>query len=258
MSSLSKTTSPSRHQLARPTHHNAPVMFPIVLSSHQINRGTVISCFLFNPAACPSDVVNMTLTQTALLSVLHIPAHTRPALHRGAQCRPLSHPYRRGHTRTAFSLVEILIVTVCLAIAAMLVLPAMASTHVARLQAAGKLMVADLQFAQLRAMGNSADTCVVVLNPTNNQYHLAHSSDPTTPIKNPATGQPYLTTFGGQRGHQLAGVTFDALSVGGDNKLGFTSLGQLDQAANATITLRCADHTLTISINAATGQTSLN
>lgn len=168
-----------------------------------------------------------------------------------------SHDTRTTRHR-AFSLIEILIVTICLAIAALLVLPAVASTHGARLHAAGKLLAADLQYAQLRAMGNSTNPCMLVFTPGSHEYHLALQDSPATPITNPATNQPYVTTFGSTRAHQLKGVTFKALSVGGDDRLGFTSLGALDQSSDASITLLCGESMLTITIDAATGKPTLN
>lgn len=155
-----------------------------------------------------------------------------------------------------FTLIEILIVVVLLSIVALVVLPSGGENDDARLAAAGRILIADLEFAQLASIGNGVDPCVVVFDTTNERYHLARDSAPSTPMTSPASNDPYETTFGEGRAHWLAGVELDEVAVGGDDALGFTHLGSLDQTTAATITLRSGAETLVISVDADTGEPS--
>lgn len=160
--------------------------------------------------------------------------------------------------RRALTLIELLIVVAILGIAALLVVPATGSSQEVRLRAAARLLIADLEYAQTASIGNGADPLVIVFDTANAAYHLAHRSDPTTPATNPASGSALTTTFGQGRAAALTAVTFDAMSVGGDEILGFSALGALDQSADATITLRCGTASIDIMVDAATGEPAIN
>jgi len=57
----------------------------------------------------------------------------------------------------AFTLVELLIVIVLVAIAATLAVPMMGDAGTARLPAAGRLLLADLAFAQIQSISHADD-----------------------------------------------------------------------------------------------------
>jgi prepilin-type N-terminal cleavage/methylation domain-containing protein len=170
--------------------------------------------------------------------------------------RPL-HTGCRTKLRLGFTLVELLVVIACVAIAGMLVVPMAGNTESSRLRSAARQVVADLQYAQMRAMGNGLDGCMVVFSPTEPRYHLASRTDPAQPINHPSDRQPYVTHFGQGRVSHLKGVTITGVSVGGDQKLGFTTLGALDQGTAATIDLRCGSSTLRITLNPTTGDATI-
>lgn len=150
-----------------------------------------------------------------------------------------------------------MIVIICLSIAAMLVMPLAGSQNTTKLQSAAQMMVADLQYAQMRSMGHSQDRCSLVFKPADDQYHLAQNSQIAQPIDHPGDGMPYIITFGKDRAYYLSGVSIASLQVGGDDRLGFTALGALDQGTTASITLQLADQSLQIQIDPATGDPRL-
>ena len=159
---------------------------------------------------------------------------------------------------TAFTLVELLIVIVLVAIAATLAMPLVADTDATRLQAAARLLAADLAFAQVESITHADDLCVVTFDPANGSYTIAKSSAPGTPITNPATGRPYVTQFGSGRAAELAGVSIQGTALGGDNQIVFGIFGQIDQTAAGTITLQAGTLTIVVQIDPASGEVSLS
>ena len=156
-----------------------------------------------------------------------------------------------------FTLVEMLIVIVLVAIAATLAMPMLADTDATRLQAATRLLVADLAFAQIESITHADDPCVVTFDSVNASYTIAKSSAPGTPITEPITNQPYVTQFGSGRASEMTGVTIQGYSLGGDSQIAFGPYGETDQTTTATITLQSGTLTMTIQIDAESGETSI-
>ncbi len=157
----------------------------------------------------------------------------------------------------AFTLVELLIVVVIASIAATLAIPLFTETDSTRLRAATRLLIADLAFAQIESITNAADTCLVSFDLGAASYTLAKSSTPTSPITDPGTNQPYVVQFGSGRAAELAGVSIQAYSLGGDNQVAFGIYGQTDQTTAATITLQAGAMTMTVEIDPSTGEASV-
>lgn len=159
--------------------------------------------------------------------------------------------------RRGFTFAEVLIVVAILAIVASLAITGDSRPDRTQLRAAARLLVADLEYAQMQSVGNGSDPCVIVFGDANSSYYLARLSDANTPIDDPGTGLPMRTTFGEGRAAGLSRVSFDAINVGGDKQLAFTSTGAPDQATDAVITLRAGAETITIRVDGATGEPSI-
>jgi prepilin-type N-terminal cleavage/methylation domain-containing protein len=173
-------------------------------------------------------------------------------MHRAGQTRrpPLS--YR---TRLGFTLTELVVVVVCLAIAGYVVVPEFAGSEASRLSAAASMLVADLELTQAQSMSHNDSPRVIVFNAAANRYFIAAKSSPQTPLTT-SIGEPLESVFGRGRAAALQGVTIQYLDVGADNMLGFRAQGDLDQATAATIRLACGGRTVTITIDPLTGQAS--
>lgn len=173
-----------------------------------------------------------------------------PAFRRHGACIPAP-----GHR--AFTIVELLIVVVLMAIAATMVMPLFADSGATRLRAATRLLVADLAFAQIESITHADDTCVMSFDQANGAYTIAKSSAPTTPMTDPITNQPYVTQFGSGRASETAGVSIQAYSLGGDNKIVFGQYGEIDQTTAATITLQSGVLTMTVQIDPTSGEATI-
>jgi prepilin-type N-terminal cleavage/methylation domain-containing protein len=157
----------------------------------------------------------------------------------------------------AFTLLELLIVMVILGLAATLAVPLVADQDSSGVQAAARLLTADLGYAQLEAISHADDRCRVTFDMSAGSYTLSRNSAPASPIAEPITGQPYATQFGAGRAAQAAGVAIQGYSLGGDNYISFGRYGELDQSTTATISLRRGAVTLTIQIDPTTGEVAL-
>lgn len=162
---------------------------------------------------------------------------------------------RTGARPAGFTLIELMIVMLVLAIAAALAVPMLGSTAVNKLKGAASMLVADLAYAQIESVAHGDDRRLLVFDNPNDTYHIAAASDPATPITHPITQQPYLIDFGSGQAESLVGVTLDSYNLNGDDRLGFDIYGSLDQPTDATITLGCEGLTVTITAGANTGET---
>lgn len=153
-----------------------------------------------------------------------------------------------------FTLVEMMIVVLIIAIAAALVVPRLGNTASTKLRGAAAMLVADVSFAQIESISHGDDLRLIVFDNPNDTYHIAAASDTATPITNPINGRPYLVDYGSGPTESLNGVSIDSYDLDGDDELGFGVYGSLDQATDATITLGCDGLTIIVTIDVETGE----
>ncbi len=159
-------------------------------------------------------------------------------------------------------MIELMIVVSVLAIIGAFALPMFTGTDISRLRAAASVLAADIDAARAESIAHGEDLRFLVLNTVNHAWHIAPTSDTTTPITHNESGQPYSRTLGVSDLKQLEGVTIssfelDTVSETDDNKLGFGIFGQLDQTTDATITLAVNTRSITLTIDAETGEVTI-
>jgi prepilin-type N-terminal cleavage/methylation domain-containing protein len=154
------------------------------------------------------------------------------------------------------TLIEIMVTLTCMAIAMVIVMPALGDRSVDRLRGAAQVLIADLEYAQSESMSHGDDPRVLVIESDKAGYRIATKSAPGTAVKNPVGGEAYVTRFGLGRAVALDGVRVSAYGLGGDDQVGFGVLGQLDQTAAATITLACGKRSIVVTVDPTTGEAS--
>lgn len=171
---------------------------------------------------------------------------------------------RYGGWAPAYTLVEVLTVVVIVGIVAMLAIPLLESTDAAKVSSAARLIVADVQYAQMYSISHGDNPIGIKFDTSANSYSLVQRSgsppfqcSSVTTVTNPIGGESYTTTFGSGRAAELVGVGIDAVSLDGDECLVFGSLGELDQSAAATIDVSFGGRSLTISIDPITGNATV-
>lgn len=158
-------------------------------------------------------------------------------------------------------MIELMLVVAILGVIGAIALPMFTGTTQSKLTAAARVLAADLEAARAESIAHGEDLRYLVINSTT-AWHIAPASDTTTPINHPTTGQPYTRTLGTSDLKQLEGVTIaaydlDTASETDDDKLGFGLYGQLDQTTDATITLTAGDSSITLTIDAETGEVTI-
>ena len=110
-----------------------------------------------------------------------------------------------SQSRRAFTLVEILMVVLILAIASAVIVPQIGTRDDLKAAAGARVVMADLIWAQNRAISTQQEQYVVF---SGNSYTLwyKNSSGTLTQSINPVTESPYTETFN-VAGGPLAGVT---------------------------------------------------
>jgi type II secretory pathway pseudopilin PulG len=164
-------------------------------------------------------------------------------------------PARRA---SAFTYIELVVVLVCLAVAAVLVLPEVSGAGAYTLRGAAEVLVADLEYAQQQSMTHGDDCRIVVFDLATSTYWIAPGSTPATAIAHPVDRQPFVNRFGQGRHAHLKNVVIESCDVGGDGRVGFRSLGQLDQTTPATIRLRYGTDRVEVRLDPTTGEASVN
>lgn len=159
-------------------------------------------------------------------------------------------------SRRAFTLIEIMIAMVVVAIVAFAVIPALAPEEGVKLVSASHMLAGDLEYAQSASLATPADPVVVVFDPESPRYWLAHKSDPATPLERPGSGAPYVVEMGQDLAQALGGVGFEVGNVA-DATIPYDAFGRLDQLADAFVRVHNDSGELFVVISSATGSVAV-
>jgi prepilin-type N-terminal cleavage/methylation domain-containing protein len=174
-------------------------------------------------------------------------------------------PHRRAAVRrNGFTLVEILMVVVILGIVASIVMPQLGSRDDLKLAAAARVVMADLAYAQSRAISTQARQYVLL---SNNSYTLKamNAANTLAAIAHPINPGNYSVTFdtGPLRGVAIASTSFNSQSSVAFDELG-SPLAYNPSTQNlsalsgpGTIQMQSGGLTMTITIEAYTGEMSV-
>ncbi len=166
---------------------------------------------------------------------------------------PISRTPARG-----FTLVEILCVIIILAIAAVLVIPQLSSRGDLQAAAAARTVMADILYAQNRAIAKQSAQ-YVKFNVATHTYDVQEGATPATGI-NPVTLKPYTQTFGGTA---IPGVTLTSAAFDGKDTLAFDEIGApytYDSVAGlvalsaGSIKIASDGYTMTLTVRPYTGE----
>ncbi|MDB5297980.1 MAG: hypothetical protein JWO31_3963 [Phycisphaerales bacterium] len=135
----------------------------------------------------------------------------------------LTHTTRTAR-RPGFTLIEILGCVVILGILSAVIVPQINSRDDQRAAAAARVVVADLTYAQNRAVARQK-THYVVFSVSGKQYKVLDAWSPQTVIAHPVDGSTYVVTFGSASTSGLKDMALQSAAFDGKAVLGFDALG---------------------------------
>jgi len=155
---------------------------------------------------------------------------------------------RRGGE--AFTIIEILIVVVILAIAALTAIPMMSSAGSVQVRSAANMIAADLEYAKSLAISRGQNFSIV-FDTSTESYKITDQDGDTIahPVKK---GSPYVIDFPKEG---LDRVDITAVDFGGTSQIRFDYLGSPDNGG--TVTVQAGGTTATISVEPVTGYISV-
>jgi prepilin-type N-terminal cleavage/methylation domain-containing protein len=175
--------------------------------------------------------------------------------------------------RQAFTLVEILVVITILGIAAAVIVPELGTRGDLKAASAARLIMADLIYAQNRAIATQTRHYVTFTSASAPQsYRLVTSVTPLTNIQHPISkASEYLVTFGPGGTAGLTDISLGTVSIEGKTTIVFDELGvpyaydpstntstALTTTGGSTIAVTCGKFTLTITVEPYTGEIKVN
>ncbi len=177
--------------------------------------------------------------------------------------------YRRAHRRrSAFTLVEILVVVVILGIAAAVILPQVGNRDDVRTASAARMMMADLAYAQSRAVSTQRRQ-YVRFDLANNAYEVLDQFTPSEQlITHPVNKSPFRVLLGSGRKDDLKDVVLDQVSFDTRLVIAFDEMGtpySYDPATQAStamvagsVRLKSHAYTMTITVEPYSGELKVN
>lgn len=143
--------------------------------------------------------------------------------------------FRRSPWARGYTVMELAITGMLVAIVAGLAFAPAASVESAEAQSAGRRFSSMIEYGQSLAIARPDQPVLIKVNAAANRFWLALGTSPDTPVTNPLTKQPFLVQLGTGTGEGLEAIRIAGYDFGGDDVLRFDGSGSLDQTGPATI-----------------------
>ena len=151
-----------------------------------------------------------------------------------------------------FTLIELIIVVLVLAILASVAVPAMSRGHVQlTLRTAAENLVGALRYAQSMAV-RTGSPFAVHLSPKDNSFYVADMASPSQPVQDPFTMKPYRVDYSTHR--LFEGVELSATNL--QSPVQFDSLGS--PSGGGWIDLQIGDERIRIELAVVTGRITVS
>jgi prepilin-type N-terminal cleavage/methylation domain-containing protein len=176
------------------------------------------------------------------------------------QTSPASNRRPASKNVQAFTLVELLVVVLIMAIAGAMIIPMMTGTGEMQALSAARMIATDIQYAQSYAITNQLDV-TVQFNPGIDKYELSRypKTGANDTLHHPMTGKDYIVDFHTQDGFDrldLGSASFDVGNGNNDpNSVVFDELGS--PSGGGSVTVLGGSQTYRIDVTSVTGTVSV-
>jgi prepilin-type N-terminal cleavage/methylation domain-containing protein len=158
-----------------------------------------------------------------------------------------------------FTLAEILLVVLIIAIAAMIVVPMIGSMDSVQIRSAANMIAADLEYAKSMAISRQKNYSVVF---PSSSYYEVHDHNGVM-IKHPVTKLNYKVDFSSDSRLDRVVIDDADFDPGSSNTITFDSLGSpysgtSNQLNSGTISIKAGDFTMTVRVEPVTGFISID
>lgn len=174
-----------------------------------------------------------------------------------------------ARSRSAFTLIEILVVVTIVGVAGALVVPSMLSAGTLGLQGAARLIVADIQYAQNEAVA-SQSVRGIEFDPVTNRYRMFDENNVTLDLSWMRTGgqADQLNAQGAVllpgwtvdfvNDNRFEGIDLVAANFNNTLQLRFDELGApIGGSSNGAVILQNSDYRITVEVDGFTGRVSV-
>ena len=155
-------------------------------------------------------------------------------------------------THYGFSLIELLTAIAIMALLGALVVPLLGDTEALRIDVARRLLVSDLEHAQILAITHPEEEIGIVVDEDGKGWHIASLEAVATPLLDSITGEPLSVTLGSGSASSAESVYVGTNAA--SNIISFNQYGGLsDFTQSLQLTLFSGEDSATISISPLTG-----
>jgi len=161
----------------------------------------------------------------------------------------MSRQARKNRLSLSFTLLELMVVVMILAIVAAVAVPMAVGTGDMQVISAARMMSADLQYAQNTAI-TTQRPITVAFDTSAESYSLSNASEQ---LIHPITKEAYIVDFRSREGFTSLDVV--SANFGGSASVAFDELGAPN--SSGSITLRSGPHVYQINVATATGKVTV-
>jgi prepilin-type N-terminal cleavage/methylation domain-containing protein len=157
----------------------------------------------------------------------------------------------RKNRIAGFTLIELIIVVIVLAIISLVAVPYASSGADIKVLAAARTLASDIQYAQDLAITSQVPISVF-FNISSNSYYLFNTSTSQT-VNNPISKSAYTVDFSSK--HGVSGVDIVSADFSGATRITFDCYGSPENAGSVVLGYDWASYT--ISVSAVTGKVTV-
>jgi len=154
--------------------------------------------------------------------------------------------------RRGFTFLELLVSLGIMAMLVALAAPMFGSNEALQLDITKRLLVSDLEYAQVLAIANPETEVALIVDEDGSGWSIATLNSPSVPLTNTSTGEPLVTTLGSNAAASATNVQLTCNTE--NNAVAFDQNGGLiDFAQSAQLYLQCGETVLVVEISPTTG-----